>query len=65
VIIATRRIVLQTFYTILLLLMYYSKYISLFASCMIALGCLYVDASLSIDGEQFVGEQEQYFEEQD
>jgi hypothetical protein len=32
---------------------------------MIACGCLYVDVSLSIDGEQFVGDQEQYFEEQD
>jgi hypothetical protein len=32
---------------------------------MIALGCLYVDVSSSIDGEQFVEEQEQYFEEQD
>jgi hypothetical protein len=45
--------------------MYFSNYISLFASCMIALGCLYVDVSSSIDGEQFVGDQEQYFEEQD
>jgi hypothetical protein len=32
---------------------------------MIALGCLYVDVLSSIDGEQFVGDQEQYFEEQD
>jgi hypothetical protein len=32
---------------------------------MIALRCLYVDVLSSIDGEQFVGEQEQYFEEQD
>jgi hypothetical protein len=64
VIVAIRRIVLQIFYTILLLLMYYSNYTSLFASCMIALGCLYVDVLSSIDGEQFVGDQEQYFEEQ-
>jgi uncharacterized membrane protein len=58
VIVATRRIILQTFYTILLLLMYYSNYISLFGSCMIALGCLYVDVLSSINGEQFVGDQE-------
>jgi hypothetical protein len=32
---------------------------------MTACGCLYVDVSSSIDGEQFVGEQEQYSEEQD
>jgi hypothetical protein len=32
---------------------------------MIALGCLYVDVLSSIDGEQFMGDQEQYFEEQD
>jgi hypothetical protein len=32
---------------------------------MIAYGCLYVDVLSSIDGEQFVGDQEQYFEEQD
>jgi hypothetical protein len=32
---------------------------------MIACGCLYVDDLSSIDGEQFVGDQEQYFEEQD
>jgi hypothetical protein len=44
---------------------YYSKYISLFASCMIAYGCLYVDVLSNIDGEQFVDDQEQYFEEQD
>jgi hypothetical protein len=32
---------------------------------MIACGCLYDDVLSSIDGEQFVGDQEQYFEEQD
>jgi hypothetical protein len=32
---------------------------------MIACGCLYVVVSSSIDGEQFVGDQEQYFGEQD
>jgi hypothetical protein len=32
---------------------------------MIACGCLYVDVLSSIDGEQFVRDQEQYFEEQD
>jgi hypothetical protein len=32
---------------------------------MIAYGCLYVDDLSSIDDEQFVGDQEQYFEEQD
>jgi hypothetical protein len=45
--------------------MYCFNYISLFASCMIALGCLYVDVSSSVDDEQFMGDQEQYFEEQD
>jgi hypothetical protein len=45
--------------------MYYSNYISLFALCMIAYGCLYVVVSSSIDDEQFMGDQEQYFEEQD
>jgi hypothetical protein len=47
------------------MLVYCSNYISLFASCMIACGCLYVDDLSSIDGEQFVCDQEQYFEEQD
>jgi hypothetical protein len=32
---------------------------------MIVFGCLYVDVLSSIDGEQFVGDQEQHFEEQD
>jgi hypothetical protein len=32
---------------------------------MIVYGCLYADVLSSIDGEQFVGDQEQYFEEQD
>jgi hypothetical protein len=32
---------------------------------MIAFGCLYVDVLLSLDGEQFVSDQEPYFEEQD
>jgi hypothetical protein len=32
---------------------------------MVAFGCLYVDVLSSIDGEQFVGNQESYFEEQD
>jgi hypothetical protein len=32
---------------------------------MVASGCLYVDVLSSINGEQFVGDQEQYFEEQD
>jgi hypothetical protein len=48
-----------------MLLVYCSNYISLFASCMIACGCLYVDDLLTIDYEQFVGDQEQYFKEQD
>jgi hypothetical protein len=45
--------------------MYCSNYIFLFALCKIANGCLYVVVSSSIDGEQFVGDQEQYFGEQD
>jgi hypothetical protein len=32
---------------------------------MIAFGCLYVDVLSNIDGEQFVDNQELYFEEQD
>jgi hypothetical protein len=32
---------------------------------MVAFGCLYVDVLSSIDGEQFMGNQESYFEEQD
>jgi hypothetical protein len=32
---------------------------------MVAFGCLYIDVLSSIDGEQFVGDQEPYFEEQD
>jgi hypothetical protein len=32
---------------------------------MTASGCLYVHVLSSIDGEQFMGDQEQYFEEQD
>jgi hypothetical protein len=32
---------------------------------MIAFGCLYIDVLSSIDDEQFVGDQEQHFKEQD
>jgi hypothetical protein len=32
---------------------------------MIAYGCMYVDVLSSIDSEQFVGNQEEYFGEQD
>jgi hypothetical protein len=32
---------------------------------MIASGCLYVDVLSGTDGEQFFGDEEQYFDEQD
>ena len=67
VIVVTSRMFLYTFQTVFLLVVYCSNYSPLFASCMIArmIVCCCLGCWSSSDGEVYVGDQENFYDQQD